>query len=212
MCSGSTRVGTDATCNICVNGTSPLNRSHHCTGDEYVCDCEDDSRFPPKKVPCNDFVGRQNLSSFLGSGGMGRFCSLSHGPAQLTSCAVGTAADKLQGLWYSTLRSGRCGALNATGCTWRVVEVAKRVRRDCHSGSFFDAVEAVAPACFAGCGGKRNTSSPCWAGCVIDTTLGPQARHSCKDAHKGMTAAALAAAWSRPFDSDDPAKGGCPAV
>ena len=24
----------------------------------------------------------------------------------------------------------------------------------------------------------------------------------CKDAHKGMTAAALAAAWSRPFDSD----------
>ena len=34
----------------------------------------------------------------------------------------------------------------------------------------------------------------------------------CMDAHKGMTAAALAAAWSRPFDSDDPAKGGCPAV
>ena len=32
---------------------------------------------------------------------------------------------------------------------------------------------------------------------------GPQARHSCKDAHKGMAAAALAAAWSRPFDLDD---------
>ena len=33
----------------------------------------------------------------------------------------------------------------------------------------------------------------------------------CMDAHKGMTAAALAAAWSRPFDSDDP-RAGFPAL
>ena len=30
--------GPYATCNICINGTSPLNASHSCTDGEYVCD------------------------------------------------------------------------------------------------------------------------------------------------------------------------------
>ena len=40
-------------CNICVNGTSPLNHSHTCTKGEYVCDCGD---------ACTAAVGYENTT------------------------------------------------------------------------------------------------------------------------------------------------------
>ena len=201
--------GPYATCNICINGTSPLNKSHTCSGSEYVCDCES-ATFPPKKLPCDARVGYENTSAFLGSSGVGKFCGFSHGKQPFdASCVTGTAADKLQGSWYSTLKQG-------VGKTWRMHDVVKRVRRDCHSDSFYSAVEATLPSCFSTCprapGSARNHSSLCWAGCFSDAALGPQARNSTSHTDKGMSAAELMAAWSRPFESADPKKGGCPAV
>lgn len=197
--------GSYATCNICVHGSSPLNHSHHCNAGEYVCDCESPG-FPPHRVPCTAQVGWQNTSSFLGSGGVGKFCLFAHGNAKIATCATGTAADKLQGIWYSTLLAGR-------GKTWRVVDVVKRVRRDCHMNSFYGTVEKRAPKCFAACGPPpRNTSSLCWAGCFSDAALGPQARTTIRDTTSGMSREDLMDAWHRPFASDEPAEGGCPNV
>ena len=70
--------GPYATCNICINGTSPLNHSHTCAKGEYVCDCENDA-FPPQKVPCTAAVGHENTTILLGSNGIGRLCSDDHG-------------------------------------------------------------------------------------------------------------------------------------
>ena len=210
MCPSQLIVETDdnfgpyATCNVCVNGRSPLNKSHTCTGHEYVCDCESGG-FPPHYVPCGANVGKQNESHFLGASGVGGLCERVRGPGQVAVCAVGTAADKLQGFWYSTLASGR-------GSTWRVVDVIKRVHRKCHADSFYSAVESRAPKCFKACGEPRNTSSLCWAGCFLDTALGKQARSSTSGVHDGMSRTELMAAWSRPFESSIPAEGGCPDV
>lgn len=202
------RQSCNATCNICLNGTSPLNASHSCTDGEYACDCESGG-YPPKKVACGVAVGYENTSALLGRAGIGRFCPLSRGHTKVAACAISTAADKLQGGWFSTLKQGE-------GTTWRLAGVVKHVRRDCHSNSFYDAVERALPACFAGCqggaGASRNTSSLCWAGCFVDAALGPQARASTRDLGSGMTREELVSAWSRPFDSDDATKGGCPHV
>ena len=186
-------------CNICVNGTSPLNHSHTCTKGEYVCDCGD---------ACTAAVGYENTTVL--SVGYGKVCLLHpEGPLRTGVCTLATAAGKLQGSWFSTLKQGE-------GVTWRLVEVVKRVRRDCHSNSFYASVERRLPECFAGCqggaGASRITSSLCWAGCFSDAALGPQARTSTHDLGSGMTREELIAAWSRPFDSDDVAKGGCPQV
>ena len=98
-------------------------------------------------------------------------------------------------------------------CVVFLMDPHDRVPLVCRADS---AVEATLPLCFSTCsapaGKARNTSSPCWAGCFSDAALGPQARHSTKHTDEGMTAAALMAAWSRPFESDDPKRGGCPAV
>ena len=209
--------GPYATCNICVNGTSPLNHSHACAKGEYVCDCKTDA-YPTQKVPCTASVGRENTTISLGSNGIGRLCSAGSGDdhgkitpeVRMFACQIGTAADKLQGSWFSTVKQGE-------GVTWRLVEVVKRVRRDCHSNSFYASVERRLPECFEGCqqggaGASRNTSSLCWVGCFSDTALGPQARTSTHDLGSGMTRDELIDAWSRPFDSDDGAKGGCPHV
>ena len=197
--------GPYATCNICVNGTSPLNHSHTCTKGEYVCDCADGAF---KRVPCTAAVGYENTTVLFGSNGTGKPClRLPEGHLRTGTYALATAAAKLQGSWFSTLKQGE-------GVTWRLVEVVKRVRRDCHSNSFYTSVERRLPECFAGCqggaGASRNTSSVCWAGCFVDAALGPQARTSTHDLGSGMTREELVAAWSRPFDSDDVAKGGCP--
>ena len=196
--------GPYATCNICVNGSSPLNASHACTAGEYVCDCED-GHFPPSWRPCTARVGRENVSDFLGSGGMGRFCGFGSGPSKIGACATAAAADKLQGMWFSMPATGECkGAAPTAGCHWRLKAVVKRIRRDCHSDAFLGAVEQRNATCFQACGRPRNTSSLCWAGCFVDTALGSAARSSC-DPTGGMTAKELRDAWSAPFES-------CPAA
>ena len=68
--------GPYATCNICVNGTSPLNHSHTCTKGEYVCDCGD---------ACTAAVGYENTTVL--SVGYGKACLLHpEGPLRTGVC------------------------------------------------------------------------------------------------------------------------------
>merc|ERR1712232_649607 len=116
-----TRFGPYGTCNICINGTSPINKTHTCTGDEYVCDCED-GNFPPKSLPCQAKVGMEYPSKFFGSKGIGQFCKMpSDNP---TTCWTGSAAEKVAGRWFSPLTLGKCGGSNAP-CAWRLRKVVK---------------------------------------------------------------------------------------
>ena len=191
--------GPYGTCNICINGTSPLNHSHTCTGSEYVCDCSDSSTFPPKSLPCTAHMGWENTSAFLGASGIGKFCGFGHGVAATAACAGGAAADKLQGIWYSAPAKGECKGGSSSDCHWRFRKVIKRIRRTCHAENFLSAVEKKDPKCFEACGTPRNTSSVCYAYCFVDAALGKAARTS-TDPTGGMSAKELETAWQAPFD------------
>lgn len=197
--------GPYAQCNVCSHGSSPLNRTHECEAGTYVCDCHNSQQ---RGIPCGQNVGREEITG-LGRG-VGFLCLFSSGASKTTGCSMASAAQKLGGTWYSTLDVGHPS-------TWRVLAVAKRVRRSCHANVFFSAVERQNHACFANCADsgpppRRNTSSLCWSGCFIDAALGRRARTSTAPATSGMSREALLAAWSQPFESSDPARGGCPNV
>jgi len=127
-------------------------------------------------------------------------------------CNMRDAADHISGYWYSPLDIGYEQG------TWRTVQMVKRVSRDCHMESFYDAVEGFAATtkdCFHACRDdamiqqKRNTSSPCWLECFLDTLLGSVADDT-NTREGGMTKEEIVSAWSRPFDSSNSTIGGCP--
>ena len=127
------------------------------------------------------------------------------------------AAQKLGGLWYSTLEAGNCDRPGIThaNCTWRVAKLVKRVSKACQQDRVFSVVERQGIDCFSSCGPQRNTSSACWTRCFYDTVFGPNAGSTAYPAGGptvGMPAADIVAAWTAPFESEDPARGGCPAV
>ena len=120
---------------------------------------------------------------------------------------------KTGGFWYSTLADGYCGnAQSAHGCSWRVVDIAKRVSRQCFDESFFSVVRSAdRSGCFDGCPQPRNTTSSCFIRCFYRTVLGPRSGDGLGPSFiGGMPLSQLEAAWARPFDSTDPARGGCP--
>ena len=65
--------------------------------------------------------------------------------------------------------------------------------------------------CFSACPNPTNQSSVCWADCFFTTTLGKGASTSTNPTG-GMGSNNLVALWTAAFDSEDPAKGGCPSV
>ena len=67
-------------------------------------------------------------------------------------------------------------------------------------------------ACFNACAQPSNQSSACWIDCYFTTMLGAQAGHSKVTSADGISLSDVVAAWDAPFASDDPSKGGCPAV
>lgn len=209
------RFGAYGACNICINGTSPLNESHTCTGEEYVCDCSDTTSFPPKNVPCTTGVGYESVRDFFGKKGIGRFCAPLGATA--ATCWQATMAEKVGGGWYSPLSLGRCDESNKP-CTWRLVRTEKRVHRECHRNSFLGAVEAhFKTGCVdrcrdSGVGMARNVSSKCWNRCWMHAALGPKSARWPVRANRGMSAEDLRNAWLVAFASDDTTQGGCPHV
>eukprot|EP00930_Biecheleria_cincta_P041208 TRINITY_DN28216_c0_g1_i1.p1 TRINITY_DN28216_c0_g1~~TRINITY_DN28216_c0_g1_i1.p1 ORF type:complete len:318 (+),score=26.51 TRINITY_DN28216_c0_g1_i1:34-987(+) len=202
------RWGGYARCNICINGTDH-HADNNCTNDKYVCACGDDFKHPER---CNASVGRSNISQRYGS----------------DRCVVGmpawecwrqAVAAKTGGLWFSTMDGGHCGDANASDCTWRTVQIVKRVNKTCSDNSIFTTVERFdaedGTGCFKNCTGGvgpgRNTSDLCWIGCFYATALGPDAGVPGGKV-AGMPLADLREAWEAPFQSDDPARLGCPHI
>ena len=120
------------------------------------------------------------------------------------------AAQKLGGVWYSTLESGRCDRpdIEQSNCTWHVVSQVRRVAKSCQEGFVFDAVETAGSSCFEQCSadGKvhRNTTDGCWTGCFYDTALGPQSNataYPAKNTSVGMSGEALVEAWVKGVES-----------
>jgi hypothetical protein len=90
------------------------------------------------------------------------------------------------------------------------------VNKSCADASLQTAVEGVAKRqgndCFNGCNhGLRNTSSPCWIRCFEETILGKEASKP-GGALGGMSLESLLTAWAAPFESNETANGGCPAL
>eukprot|EP01052_Picozoa_sp_SAG31_P032003 SAG31_NODE_3461_length_4248_cov_1.470234_2_plen_169_part_00 len=93
----------------------------------------------------------------------------------------------------------------------------KRVTKACSDDSIYRYIEERDGAgCFSACqkplgGGWRNTSDECWVRCLFVTVLGPASGDHNPKA-RGLSRAEMLEAWGRPFASDDPVRGGCPAL
>ena len=215
------RFGAYGYCNVCVNHTDHMG-NNSCVDGQYDCRCCPNATAsfcdPASMVRCGSSVGLANISAKLNV--EGKTCS------DAFDCWKINMARKVgnDALWFSTTRDGWCGeggGRRPPGCTWRVAQVVKRVSQNCSHDRAFAAVEAQDKAgCFRGCprahhGAHRNVSDPCWIDCFFSTVLGP---HSAKNMTKhmsdteGMTVAQVLHAWTSPFLSDDPAKGGCPGI
>ena len=128
-------------------------------------------------------------------------------------------AGKLGGMWYSTTRAGMCSSSSSSSppCSWRLIETVKRVTKACSDDSVYRYIEERDGAgCFSACqkpsgGGRRNTSDECWVRCLYVTVLGPASGDQNPRA-RGLSRAEMLEAWGRPFASDDPVRGGCPAL
>lgn len=189
-----------AECNIengtysceCRNNTAPSQHHHHHTD-----------------VPCLNPVGRINVTD---ESGFARELPDTSNPYENTSYRFYfyNAAQKLGGIWYSTLGAGNCdrpaaspSSLPQANCTWRVAETVRRVSKTCQEGAVYDVVEAQGGACFAACSadGKvhRNLTDGCWTKCFYDTALGPNSNSTAYPANatvqKGMSGKVLRDAW-----------------
>lgn len=145
-------------------------------------------------------------------------CSHDYECWQARAASVLTTATP--GLWYSPLEYGDCSLHPGSekNCTWQTTAVTKVVSKQCHSDSFMNAVQAHAPAaaapCFAQCAGgqKANASDPCWIRCFYMAILGPDSGKPNGTVQVGVGIEELTRYWKRPFESSDPALGGCPAL
>lgn len=84
-----------------------------------------------------------------------------------------TAQKFVEGLWYSTLGIGECGAPGAQSCDWRLVQTVKRVSKTCQENNVYAAVEKVGAPCFARCSQPLKRATACYTFCFYDTVLGP---------------------------------------
>jgi hypothetical protein len=192
-----------AECNV-ANGT-------------YSCICENrtGTGHHHSRVPCTNPVGKIRVVNE--SGFASRLPDPSD-PYERTAYRYYfyNAAQKLGGLWYSTLEEGNCDrpGISQANCTWRIAETSKRVSKTCQESHVFDVVEERGAACFQQCGPARNLSTACWTNCFYDTVFGPKSNATAYPvgSNVGMDAQEIVDAWLAPFRSSDAAKGGCPAV
>ena len=207
-----------ALCNIGRNGDGIGNA---CKDDTYCCFCFDFNRshwkghhhWPPPTTPCNATVGKANVYERGGGGQHWQPCLKDY------QCFSSRASQKFDqshpGLWYSPQSIGACSLHSspAANCTWSVKSVDKIVSKRCHSTSFFGAVQAARPACFDGCPSSTvNASDPCYVRCFYEAVLGPTAGRPFGKVEGGLPLEEVLRFWKRPFGSDDPEEGGCPAL
>ncbi|EGD75691.1 hypothetical protein PTSG_07809 [Salpingoeca rosetta] len=138
-------------------------------------------------------------------------------------------AQYLGGAWYSFLEEGKCPHTPAaaaaaplqlannssntnTGdsCYWRVVDVRKRVRKNCTDAIIQAAVQSVHPDCFGACKQPRNVTSPCWIECFFSTLMGKTSAHEVYDPSHALNTTLLHGAFLQSFA--DPEHQGCPPV
>jgi len=200
-----------AMCNIGRNGTDGF--GHPCKDGEYCCFCpEETHNWPPQSTPCNATVGLSNLYE-RHNGGDSRPCFKDY------ECYAQRAAqiltEETPGYWYSPLSYGACSLHSSptANCTWRVKSIEKIVSKQCHANSFFGAVQAAAPTCFASCTSPHvNASDPCWVRCYYQAVLGPDAGKPLGRVGGGLPLGEVLTYWKRPFESDDATRGGCPGL
>jgi len=126
---------------------------------------------------------------------------------------VNTLLRFAKGMWYSSLGSAQCppgAAKPVGGCSWRVLDVAKRVHRECSDKLQEAAVKKAAGGCFEACPQPNNSSSACWIGCFYRTMLGPHVGSQVSQPSEGMPRASVLAAWDAAFAPSS--EGGCPSV
>ena len=205
------RYGLYGLCNDCPPDGIDTLSGLKCTPGAYFCSCfqYNESAGVPYIQECEDTtrVGREDVSKFFGR----RLDQLCTWDVYLTwpwACWAAAVVRKTgDSIWYSTFAASENSA-------WRVVKVEKVVTKACSDASVYGAVEAQDTVkCFDACGAPRNTSSPCWIGCFYRTILGAEGMLPTGAAYPGgMPYESLKAAWEAPFASNDPSRGGCPAV
>jgi len=177
----------------------------------YSCECRNNSAsgYPVPSIPCSNPVGRIDV---VNESSWGNQIPNMNNPWERSSYRYYfyNAAQKLGGVWYSTLESGRCDRpdIEQSNCTWHVVSQVRRVAKSCQESFVFDAVETAGASCFEQCSadGKvhRNTTDGCWTGCFYDTALGPQSNATAYPALNtsvGMSGEALVEAWVNGVES-----------
>uniref|UniRef100_A0A7S0LIH3 Uncharacterized protein n=1 Tax=Coccolithus braarudii TaxID=221442 RepID=A0A7S0LIH3_9EUKA len=203
-----------AMCNIGNDeGKDPLGRP--CPIGGYCCYCSAPSHsYPPKDAPCNSTIGLEVIKDHFG---YSSHCSKDYDC--WTAHTVAKLTDEYPGLWYSPLDIGDC-SLHATpeeNCTWAVQSIDKIVNATCHTQSFFSAVQKASPTSFAQCTNGTsvaapNATDPCWVRGFYEAVLGPKASRSILWKVEGLPLEDLIGYWSAPFQSEDPALGGCPGL
>jgi len=118
-------------------------------------------------------------------------------------------------MWFSTTKVAECSpglrvSANGGPCSWRVEEVVKRVARNCSDAVQEAAIAKASGGCFDRCPQPTNKTSTCWVDCYFRTLLGKRAGNAVSAPTDGMPLADVRAAWASPFQSDNPAQGGCP--
>ena len=122
-------------------------------------------------------------------------------------------ALKTGGTWYSTTSVGECKEDDDDNapCTWKLVSTKRRIVAACLEERIAVAIQAYEPKCFGSCAQPKNASTPCVARCYMETLLGPDGGSKIVNGtSEGMPKHLIEEAWEKAFETDAPAKGGCP--
>ena len=224
------RYGNYFSCNICQAGRDPWYTAQFQHDEptkwkmrlipEYRCHCNASSPDAEHDQCLDTKVGKKMV---YGQSVEDVEDSLSRSSPASDFYLVNTAS-RLGGSWYSLLRAGLCTETSSQ-CSWRLApkSVAKRITKACADISIFSYIEGKdKKGCFRACGytfaGKhslaraRNTSDPCWLGCLFSTALGQQSNSKQVGEKVGLNRKLLLQAWDRPFASENASLGGCPAL
>lgn len=193
---------------------SPCNPSD-ANGSTFRCGCDVGPATSPQPsspshhhrysaVPC-DVVGRADIAK--------RYEGCADGCTAPNDQWKSDLSKQLGGEWYSTTAQGDCKNPQRERCAWRVKTVIKTVNASCVNGNFLRAMAEKARTCLANCSAadREDATSGCFVTCIFQQMLGksPSFPHL---AHSGMSRSEMVAPWLASFESEDPTKGGCPAL